>query len=306
MNNYKVYDILSVRASLDILPSFMETGNSSNPDIEIIEKDIDIDDIRYSYKRFPIRFSTSKNSILMEFSPKRTLLRVLLNDLEGRTKVFFEESGIYKPLHNVIFPSWPSITNIIRFLLQVKFLQKDVVMIHAATLSKDGVGIMMPTWPGTGKSTACRNLTERGYDILGDEIALLSRDRTLYKMFESGMFTQKSLLNVFNRKSRFSFSNIESEKLDKVILLKRGTPKISTVDVDEIINMMLASSSFEFQNSFTRQLFLGYCFSNGFDPSFVENKTKKILKRTLRKTDCYVASGNRKTFHKTISKIMRD
>ncbi len=306
MKNYNIYNILKVRMNVNFFPEFLEVDKIGSPDLEVIGGDFHFNKNGLkAYYRFPIKSYVSNKKVFVEYSPKKQLLKLLLEDLEDRTKFYFKESTIYKPFHNVIFPAWPSLRNLIRFLLQIKFLQKGFVAIHSATLSKDGTGIILPAWPNTGKSTACYNLMNDGFEILGDEISLFSNSGKAYKIFESGVFSPRSIRPPFGRKKPFHFDSQKMfEKLKKVILLKKGNPKIEKKKPEDIINMIMASTNFEFQNFFTRYVFLSYCFSSNFEPDFVDKNTRKILKKALKKTKCYVVYGDRTNFHKTIRRLV--
>ena len=48
------------------------------------------------------------------------------------------------------------------------------LIIHSAIIEKDGYGLIMPGTPGSGKSTLCAALVNRGWRLLSDEMALLS------------------------------------------------------------------------------------------------------------------------------------
>jgi HprK-related kinase A len=48
-----------------------------------------------------------------------------------------------------------------------------LVVLHAATLERHGVGLVMPAQPGSGKSTLCAALMTRGWRLLSDEFALI-------------------------------------------------------------------------------------------------------------------------------------
>jgi HprK-related kinase A len=52
-------------------------------------------------------------------------------------------------------------------------LAHHLVAVHAATLERDGVGLVMPALPGAGKSTLCAALANRGWRLLSDEFALV-------------------------------------------------------------------------------------------------------------------------------------
>jgi HprK-related kinase A len=47
------------------------------------------------------------------------------------------------------------------------------LIIHAAVVEKDGYAVIMPAPPGSGKSTLCAALVNRGWRLLSDELALI-------------------------------------------------------------------------------------------------------------------------------------
>ncbi len=50
------------------------------------------------------------------------------------------------------------------------------LMIHAASLHRNGQALVLPGPPGTGKSTLCAALVHAGWELLSDEFALISLD----------------------------------------------------------------------------------------------------------------------------------
>ena len=46
--------------------------------------------------------------------------------------------------------------------------------LHAAVLERNGCAVIMPAPPGSGKSTLCAGLVNRGWRLLSDELALIS------------------------------------------------------------------------------------------------------------------------------------
>lgn len=49
------------------------------------------------------------------------------------------------------------------------------LIVHAAVVERDGVAVILPAPPGSGKSTLCAALTCRGWRLLSDELALVRR-----------------------------------------------------------------------------------------------------------------------------------
>lgn len=53
------------------------------------------------------------------------------------------------------------------------------LMIHAAAIEKDGFAAILPAPPGSGKSTLCAALVNRGWRLLSDELAMLRPNDSL-------------------------------------------------------------------------------------------------------------------------------
>jgi HprK-related kinase A len=53
------------------------------------------------------------------------------------------------------------------------------LVIHAAVVEKEGMAAILPGPPGSGKSTLCAALVNRGWRLLSDELALLDMDTNL-------------------------------------------------------------------------------------------------------------------------------
>lgn len=47
------------------------------------------------------------------------------------------------------------------------------LIIHAAVIERDGLAVILPAPPGSGKSTLCAGLVSRGWRLLTDELALI-------------------------------------------------------------------------------------------------------------------------------------
>ena len=51
---------------------------------------------------------------------------------------------------------------------------QEYLIIHSAVVAKNGRCVMLPGAPGAGKSTLCSGLATRGWQLLSDELALIS------------------------------------------------------------------------------------------------------------------------------------
>ena len=52
----------------------------------------------------------------------------------------------------------------------------DVLILHAAAVAKNGRAVILPAPPGSGKSTLCAALVNRGWRLLSDELTILRLD----------------------------------------------------------------------------------------------------------------------------------
>lgn len=50
---------------------------------------------------------------------------------------------------------------------------QQYLIIHAAVIERDGLAVVMPAPPGSGKSTLCAGLVSRGWRLLSDELAMV-------------------------------------------------------------------------------------------------------------------------------------
>jgi HprK-related kinase A len=50
------------------------------------------------------------------------------------------------------------------------------LMLHSAVVEKDGLGLILPAPPASGKSTLCAALVNRGWRLLSDEMTVISMD----------------------------------------------------------------------------------------------------------------------------------
>ena len=56
------------------------------------------------------------------------------------------------------------------------------LMLHAGVVERRGRALILPAWPGSGKSTLCAALIHRGWRLLSDEFALVRADGLLEPM----------------------------------------------------------------------------------------------------------------------------
>jgi hypothetical protein len=63
--------------------------------------------------------------------------------------------------------------------LQLVMLQSHATFVHCAAVEKDGEAILFPSWGGVGKTAIATSFVrDDGWKLMGDDLVLLSQDRT--------------------------------------------------------------------------------------------------------------------------------
>lgn len=89
-----------------------------------------------------------------------------------QAQIYIDGQTPFEPLEGHLgFPlmesslNWSAALGIYRYLI-----------LHAAVVERDGVGIVMPAPAGSGKSTLCAALASQGWRLFSDEFALIKHD----------------------------------------------------------------------------------------------------------------------------------
>lgn len=70
------------------------------------------------------------------------------------------------------------------YLLQILFIQRELAFIHAAAISVDGIGILLPAFGGTGKTAFISEVAKaNSVKILGDDLILMDQKSFLYSYY---------------------------------------------------------------------------------------------------------------------------
>ncbi|HEX8571659.1 MAG TPA: HprK-related kinase A [Allosphingosinicella sp.] len=98
--------------------------------------------------------------------------------------------------------------------LQMALGQKRFLLLHAASVERDGRALLMTGHSGAGKSTLAALLGERGWRFMGDEFALLDLDDGRLHPFPRAVSLKNESLRLFE--------GVEPGRLGPVLT---GTPK---------------------------------------------------------------------------------
>jgi len=62
------------------------------------------------------------------------------------------------------------------FLLRIYFIRKGYVLVHAACVSLNNKGVLLPAWKSVGKTELALKLVESGFSFLGDDKVWLNKE----------------------------------------------------------------------------------------------------------------------------------
>lgn len=82
--------------------------------------------------------------------------------------------------------------------LQMALGQKGFLLLHAATVERDGRALLMTGESGAGKSTLAALLGERGWRLMGDEFALLDLDDGRLHPFPRAISLKNRAIGLFD------------------------------------------------------------------------------------------------------------
>ncbi|SEO13174.1 Hpr(Ser) kinase/phosphatase [Nitrosospira multiformis] len=55
-----------------------------------------------------------------------------------------------------------------------------LLLFHSAIVERNGYAVLLPAWPGSGKTTLCTALVHRGYRLFSDEFGLMDPGREIF------------------------------------------------------------------------------------------------------------------------------
>lgn len=133
------------------------------------------DDICLMYADFPVHESNKFADFHVEVSLERGIRRWL----KPLARFYFDGRPSFIPLP--ARQAFPMLEWGINWCVAAH--SHNYLIIHAAVIERDGKAIIMPAPPGSGKSTLCAALVNRGWRLLSDELALYDMaERLVYGM----------------------------------------------------------------------------------------------------------------------------
>ena len=116
--------------------------------------------------------------------------------------------------------------------LQMALGQRRYLLLHAATVERDGRALLLTGESGAGKSTLAALLGEHGWRLMGDEFALLDLDRGLFHSFPRAISLKNGAIALMEAQvpaSRFG-PRLESTPKGAIRHLRPGDGAIADMD----------------------------------------------------------------------------
>lgn len=90
--------------------------------------------------------------------------------LKPQVRFFYDGESPFEPLP--VDHAYPLLEWAMNWCISTQAHQ--YLLLHAAVIERDGLAVILPAPPGSGKSTLCAGLILRGWRLLSDELALIS------------------------------------------------------------------------------------------------------------------------------------
>ncbi|WP_088178951.1 HprK-related kinase A [Dechloromonas denitrificans] len=133
------------------------------------------EDIGRMYQDFPVLSPNSFADFHVEVSYERGIRRWV----RPLARFYFDGRPSFIPLP--VHQAFPMLEWGINWCVAAH--SHSFLIVHAAVIERQGMAVVMPAPPGSGKSTLCAALINRGWRLLSDELALYdSKNKQLYGM----------------------------------------------------------------------------------------------------------------------------
>jgi len=194
----------------------------------------------------------------------------MIDNLNGKTKLLFT------PMFRRLF----DIDKIISGIIQIKMLQKDMLMIHGAlSLMKDDQITAIFGWDKSGKTTIAREVG----DVLSDDLFILKntdvlpypRKMRIFKNISSLVKSVPILNKIFIRQKY-----IDPHVLLKKLKINKIIWKTKTSNKE---NFLFIQSLYHGNPVDSRNTILAYCSLCNFNLLDLEKRRMKIIKKYLGK-----------------------
>ena len=213
---------------------------------------------------------------------------------------------------------WPPGQHLANLII-LKLLQNKILTLHCASFSnkKTKEGYLIFGASNTGKSYTTFVALEKGYEYHSEDLTILDKDYIytsplisaqsdklpnkniflrynlfINKLFGLGVILPKAR-NLSSFHDFFSKHDVESKaKLKKIFILEKGIGGINKLSSSEAFRKILILNRLEL-NYYRDHLLRSYSYFNSvLDVENIYNVEKKLIKKAVDKTECFLVKSN--------------
>ena len=109
----------------------------------------------------------------------------------------------------------------------------DVLILHAAAVAKNGRAVILPAPPGSGKSTLCAALVNRGWRLLSDELTIVRLDTGAIQALARPVNLKNASIDIIQRYAPDAFLTRPVHDTTKGTVAMMAPPVASVLQMDE-------------------------------------------------------------------------
>lgn len=309
---YRIHEFLNLETTLDLpIPeSFAVAGDGFVPDLSIVQDQMERGERTRKKRSGAFFYWTEGRSLTIEYELPIIDARLVIEDLEGKTRVRFTEA----------FLKHGDITKLAETLVSLKLIQTGHPLVHTAALSGDDGAVLFTALRDTGKTSTVLSLLDGDkFRFMSDDQVLLDERGTVHsfpRQLNISPFTLTG--NLIERSSdptmkvkrwlatsRFEilFGDLLSiemgerqqvpeeyidhkRPLDRVIVLSAGDPDVREVEPDQVARKMLVNT-LELFNPFGIYSLNFYFHAFDFDIFELADRQRRIVNEALDGVTCH-------------------
>lgn len=224
---------------------------------------------------------------------------------------------------------------IIADIIQYLLIMKDYFYVHAACLTKNESTILLPAFPGVGKTISTFKLIQEGWKCIGDDLIPIQNDyplpnygdstisssdfislvtpdeigQTKYRSLQLQSLVEKfPYLMKFIPLPKYKITNEVSKnppKINKVIIIEPGKSNITKLSTDSAYQKILAINNYSLQHPIkNRMLWMYSNFNEKFSLTDMQEKENANLLKFIENKDVYLISCNDKQWIELINEML--
>ncbi len=213
----------------------------------------------------------------------------------------------------------PSVGVMLTDMAFIKGLKKNLVGIHGAAVTKEGIGVLIVGLPDTGKTLSTLRLVNQGFEFLSDDIVIMGDNSKLYSVPYTRTVESKMTLREKLRNKLFKYDNMrkgvievqdvkiaEETNLEYVFYIERGAKETKRTPLNSSVKRLLLSNRLEFSYYANPLLNMYSYYNESFALPSLMAEEERIIRSALEKTQSFlIRRKNPEEFFSTINEIVK-